>query len=542
MRLILLSAFVDIVCYYERLSHYVTLSAVISASHRVGKPHLGFEFAQAMASFRVEPDVSTYSSLLACCAALKNGSKAVETWDDMLKHGIRPDQVACSSYMWACLEGNKPEVVVEVFQQWREDGTPPGWRQLKPNELKYFSQVTSLYAAEGKWALHRKSLRLQKWIRGRGFDPERLELKELSDLAKDNKGPWIQALRLADPFLPVDESSVKPTAAAFSFAILAHVQLGNLNIARGLAEELPMLEFSHSTVEYATALGACASVKALHPALEILELSKRNGVTLSPQAFTSAITVCGEAGDVDAALRVLRDMISSGIRPNQHTVNSVLSLCASTNRIAGALKLFHSMEPSFNIQPDVICFATMWSILGKHGRWADALEFYLVAESMYEETTWPYAPLVGMGKSLNLQACDGTYHSIDLHNLSTIGGSIVLRGWLLLLREFFESNLLGEHATLYVITGHGKNSPRGQPKLKPAISELLTSGFGKELPFHIRSSNTGQICINIADVVSWFKSGNVDLGLGGPAREEHIVQILTGHTVADLKLIKRITH
>eukprot|EP00889_Picochlorum_renovo_P006916 jgi/Picre1/33946/NNA_001424.t1 len=260
--------------------------------------------------------------------------------------------------MWALLESSRPDLAVDVFEKWKRDGRPPGSSETHSIELEYFHQVSKQLEQEEKWSMHRKALRIQRWMRSQGVKPESIGLRHVVDKGKNSTGLWKQAAMLAKMYLPLDSADLLPSVAAYSFAIIGYHRLRDEAKGLELAREFEKLEMQRSTAEYATALNACAHINALEPALKLIKRARGSGVKLSPQAFTSAISICSARGSADSALWLLREMTSS--------------------RVSGALKLFQSMEASFGVKPDMVCFATMWEILGARGNWWEAAIFILL--------------------------------------------------------------------------------------------------------------------------------------------------------------------
>ena len=509
----------------------ITWNAFITACQRLRKPRVGFEFGDAMRAMDVPMDVNTYSSLLACAAAIRDGDLVMHTWKSMIGDNVRPDRIVCGGYMWALLESGRPELAVGVFEHWKRDGRPPGSTETHCIELEYFHQVSKELEHEEKWSMHRKALRIQRWMRSQGVKPESVGLRHVVDKGKTSTGLWKQAAMLAKMYLPLDSADLLPSVAAYSFAIIGYHRLRDEARALELAREFENLEMQRSTAEYATALNACAHINALEPALKLVKRARGSGVKLSPQAFTSAISICSAKGSADSALWLLREMTSSGIRPNQHTINCVLTVCGATDRVSGALKLFQSMEASFGVKPDMVCFATMWEILGVRGQWWEAALFYLVGEHSVEASTWPYCRFIGS---------NGNLTSIDLHLFSVVGSKMVIRIWLLLLRDAYRRDSLPDSVTFSIITGRGKNSPGGQSRLKPSIEEFLSDGLGVRIPWYVDKANKGQICIKSLDLKAWFENEMSCIGLGALADEDVILKICSNEMCADLLVLQQV--
>jgi pentatricopeptide repeat protein len=515
----------------------ITWNALVSSSNKLNRPNLGLAFYEAMKKSDASLDTSTYSSIFSCYASLKDSSKLTRVWNEMLSRKVRPDSVVSSSYIWACLEGGDPENALQFFLQWRAEGTPPGWKDVEINKLVYFSEIQGEYAFLGKMTMHRKALRIQRWLRSIGVKPESLKLQDLEERSKTERDKvWVQAAKLARPFLPPKDSELSPTPAAYGYAILACKKLGQrTDLACNLANELANIKFSNSPVEFAAAIGACAAINSLDVALSILKKANASGVSLSHHSFTSALAICAEVEDVSSALWILREMKSSGIKPNAYTMNCVLSICATTGRVAGALKLFKSLEATFEVKPDLICFATMWEMLGKYERWQDALTFFLVAEKVLDSRSWPFLFLGGQRKN------DEDVLPLNLHNLSTIGASVVLRGWILLLYNLRMNTTNSRKDSMFVvITGTGKSSHGGQSKLKPSVLRTLHSIFRNGDGAHFDESNPGQICIPVSFIDNMKMSDIERLGLGDRDQQETMLAFLYGHESPGMKDIETI--
>eukprot|EP00889_Picochlorum_renovo_P006915 jgi/Picre1/33945/NNA_001423.t1 len=117
---------------------------------------------------------------------------------------------------------------------------------------------------------------------------------------------------------------------------------------------------------------------------------------------------------------------------------------------------------------------------------------------------------------------------------------MVIRIWLLLLRDAHRRGSLQDNQRLAIITGRGKNSPDGQSRIKPSIEEFLSEGLGVRIPWYVEKANKGQICIKSADLKSWFENEMSSIGLGSPADEDVILKICRNSTNADLTLLQQV--
>lgn len=459
-------------------------NAVITACLRCGHPQKGFSFEKAMHTMKVPLDAATYSSLLSCCSSLKDASRAQELWERMLEDGLRPDRIACSSYMWAVVCGGKPELAIDLFEEWQESGEIPTMtktmrqrsatagalllkhprssdrhqqqrkqgngagtasnakQQLERdtsinNKAKSsqptFEELCRALARRGKWTESRQALQLQHWMRNHGVDPSTLLIDDLNSLAARDKGKWSMAARLVSSVAPVPVVALPPDAPATCFALTAYGQLGRHKEAQALAEKLMEMDMPAETVIYTSALGACGEAGAAHAALHLLSRARAAGVVPEPQGYTAAISACLPGGHADLALRVLCMIQEDGHRPNEIMLNALLGVCCSAMDVDTALDIFHKLESEWGIVPGNIAYNTVEETLSRVGRYADALVFLCVARAQGFIDPGILSGIQGIWSS------SGS-NSLDLHGLTVPVAQAVTRGWLLSLKRRIMKN------------------------------------------------------------------------------------------------------
>lgn len=511
---------------------------VITAAVRCNRPDLGFAFAAAMRKMGCPLDTATHSALISCSAGLRDFDAAQRQWDTMLRDGIMPDCIACTSFMWACLCSGKPQAAVDFFETWRREGKPLGWdiglaagkRTADATNIptpNTFSEMCTALLKGGRWDLSRAALQHQRWIKTQGEDPRNFSLEQLRAKAAIRGGRWAQASALADAAIKVPPPAVPPTpdSVSLSFAITAYSQLNDTPRALQLADELASSDLPLHSSMFSTALDGCAAAGALDAALKLLRRARAAGLRPDQAAYGAAITAAAPRGSVSAALMILEWMIEDGVTPNIIVLNSILSVCTSAGDAEAGLAVFWRMEGEFGVAPDAICFATVCEVLAKAGRWGDAVRAMLVSEATEAYTETSRGPPL-----LKLCALDPPASSLDLHGLSVAAASAVLRAWLLAMAQSpaVASGALDD-ISIVIITGKGRNSKEGVPRLRPSVEELLKTGLGVHLAFAVPSANPGCLEINGAAFRQGLAQPGIDFGFGGQGETDAVWKLVVGH-------------
>ena len=541
---------------------------VITAAVRCSRPDLGFEFGSAMRQMGCCPDAATYSALLSCAAALRDGPAAHRQWQNMQDDGVLPDCIACTSYMWACICGGEPQSTIQFFESWRQNGKPPGWDpSLAPPAGKYnlnaaigrtsgmgafssvsaaiprastlspgsltFSQICSAVMRSGRWEASRSALQLQRWIKNQGGDPRVLSLDQLRMKAAEKGGRWVHVVAVAEDLakLPKPPSPFPPDAVAIAFAVTSYSQLGERKMARQLADELAAMDLPLESTIFSTALDGCGVAGNIDAAMKLLRRARAAGLRVDRAAYGAAIMSAAQDGNVATAMNVLRWMLDDGVFPNIIVINSVLSVCVAAGDADTALNVYWRMESEWGITPDAIACATLCEVLGKNGRWGEAVQIMALAESSgLKLLKEPYYPT----RVLEMGAKDPPSLSIDLHGFSIAGAGVVIRAWLLLLQRSPAVAGGGLDAKLAtIVTGRGRNSKEGVSRLRPFVEELVGGGgwgasLGHRLSFVVPQNNPGCLEIPVSVLREEIAHPELDLGLGGEKEMNFLWKILTG--------------
>lgn len=520
----------------------ITWNAFINASVKSNNPKLAFAFREAMKSMGIPADVPTHSSLLSAAAALKDIDLILRQWNEILEvDRLQPDPIACSTFMWACLTAGHPELAAEVFEKWREDGSPPCPKECQnhPGNLSYASVVRSCVKS-GRWKEAKSAVYYQRWLRLQGIDPENLYVEDLKVKAKTQRGNWENALKAyyeAEKMLP--HVPGPPDGVSVAFAVTAYGQLGDMQRAHGLAEELADMELPSTSIAYCTAIDACGSTKAGGPAMRLLRRAKNLQLRLDPSAYTSALTAIAETGEVTNALHILDLLLQSGGRPNPIICNATLNVCAGAGDAVTAMHIFDRMRQDWRLQADEVTMATLVEVLGKTGQWGSAIRLMAALEREGVYRVARPGMDIDFGFICSFMEGISPLSTLDLHGATTIGTCVVLRAWFLLLKysdrdKYWE----GDALTIFrVVTGRGKNSKDGVSKIRPTVIEFLESN---NIGFTSPSDNPGALVLDTPTVIGWINDPDTGIGLEGGKEEEMDIWLeISGHKKRSLSSICR---
>ncbi|KAG9459069.1 hypothetical protein H6P81_003577 [Aristolochia fimbriata] len=125
----------------------------------------------------------------------------------------------------------------------------------------------------------------------------------------------------------------------------------------------------------------CGSVRSARQIFDTME--EKNVVTWS--AMMSAYGIHGHGRK---ALELFPLMLQSGILPNRITFVSVLYACSHAGLVTEGKRWFNSMREDYSIQPDVKHYTCMVDLLGRAGRFGEALELMDTMAVEKDEGLW----------------------------------------------------------------------------------------------------------------------------------------------------------
>ncbi|KAM6568413.1 hypothetical protein CsatB_016398 [Cannabis sativa] len=138
-----------------------------------------------------------------------------------------------------------------------------------------------------------------------------------------------------------------------------------------------------------TMYAKCGSIAEAHKTFS----SMKSMDSISWNAIISAYALHGHG---KKAVSLFKDMKREGFYPDQITTLAILQACSYSGLLETGLSLFSEMEPKYGIRPVVEHFACMVDLLGRAGRFPEAVDF--IKSSPFTDSILLWRTLVNVCK------------------------------------------------------------------------------------------------------------------------------------------------
>ncbi|KAF3668682.1 Pentatricopeptide repeat-containing protein [Capsicum annuum] len=174
-----------------------------------------------------------------------------------------------------------------------------------------------------------------------------------------------------DLFFKMVDEGVKPNGLTVVSALSACARTGALEAGRKIRDSITNSGL-HLNVAVGNALldmyAKCGYIESA--SLVFSGLKEKDIRTWSIMIWGWAIH-----GHVDKALRCFEQMRSTGIKPDGVSVLAVLTGCSHAGRVDQGLQIFDGMRREWSIEPTMKHYAVVVDLLGRAGRFDEALKF-----------------------------------------------------------------------------------------------------------------------------------------------------------------------
>ncbi|MCD7451405.1 hypothetical protein HAX54_011713 [Datura stramonium] len=174
-----------------------------------------------------------------------------------------------------------------------------------------------------------------------------------------------------DLFFKMEEEGTKPNGLTVVSALSACARTGALEAGRKIHDSITNNELRLNTVVANALLDMyvkCGYVESAN--LVFSGLREKDIRTWSIMIWGWAIH-----GHVDKALRCFGQMRLAGIKPDGVSFLAVLTGCSHAGRVDQGLQIFDSMQHECSIEPTMKHYAAVVDLLGRAGRFDEALKF-----------------------------------------------------------------------------------------------------------------------------------------------------------------------
>ncbi|XP_023005935.1 pentatricopeptide repeat-containing protein At2g33760-like isoform X1 [Cucurbita maxima] len=162
---------------------------------------------------------------------------------------------------------------------------------------------------------------------------------------------------------------IVPDKVALVTVVYACAKLGAMNKARAIHDYINGTRFCLDVILGTAMIDMYAKCGSVDLAREIFDqMQMKNVIT-----WSAMIAAYGYHGQGGKALKLFPMMLSSGILPNRITFVSLLYACSHAGLIEEGQRFFASMWDEYGVRPDVKHYTCMVDLLGRAGRFDEAL-------------------------------------------------------------------------------------------------------------------------------------------------------------------------
>ncbi|XP_039121799.1 pentatricopeptide repeat-containing protein At1g10910, chloroplastic isoform X1 [Dioscorea cayenensis subsp. rotundata] len=308
-------------------------NSVLGCLVRNAKFEKSMELFDQMKDDGLQPDLVTYSTLLAGCAKIKYGYiKAMHLVQELENNGLHKDSVIYGTLISICASNNLSEEAEAFFQQMLDEGCCPN--------IFHYSSLLNAYSLDGNYTKAEKLVEsmnssgvapnkvilttlLKVYAKGGLFEKGRKLLTELEDLgfAKDEmpycvlmdnlaKSGDVQAAKAI--FSEMRGKGVKIDGYSYSIMISALCRSGQLKEAKQLAKDFEASYAKYDLVMLNTLLRAYCNAGDMENVMQMMR--KMDELSISPDWNTFHILIkyfCKEKL-YHLAYRTIEDMNKRG--------------------------------------------------------------------------------------------------------------------------------------------------------------------------------------------------------------------------------------
>ena len=284
----------------------------------------------------VKPDNVTFSTMISCARMSFLPEEAVKWFEKMSSFGCDPDDVTYSAMIDAYGRAGNGDMAFSLYDRARTEK----WR-IDPVT---FSTLIKIHGQSGNYD---GCLNVYEEMKAIGAKPNLVIFNTLVDAMGRAKRPW-QAKKIYQEMI---SSGFTPNWATYAALLRAfgRARYGDdcLNVYKEMREKGMQL----NVILYNTILSMCADVGYTDEAIAIFEDLKSSETLPDSWTFSSMITIYSCSGQVEEAEAMLNEMLEAGFEPNIFVLTSLIQCYGKAKRIDDVVRTFNQLL-DLGISPD----------------------------------------------------------------------------------------------------------------------------------------------------------------------------------------------
>ncbi|XP_010252754.1 PREDICTED: pentatricopeptide repeat-containing protein At4g16390, chloroplastic [Nelumbo nucifera] len=285
----------------------------------------------------IKPDNVTFSTIISCARICSLPNKAVEWFEKMPQFGCNPDDVTYAAMIDAYGRAGNIDMALSLYDRARTEK----WRI----DLVTFSTLIRIYGMSGNFD---GALNVYEEMKALGVKPNLVIYNTLLDAMGRAKRPW-QAKSL---YKEMTTKGYSPNWTTYAALLRAYGRARYAEDALNVYREMKEKGLELNVVLYNTLLAMCADLGYTDEAVQIFEDLKRSQ-TCEPDSwtFSSLITIYSCCGKVSEAEGMLNKMLEAGFEPNIYVLTSLIQCYGKANRTDDVVRTFDRLL-EMGITPD----------------------------------------------------------------------------------------------------------------------------------------------------------------------------------------------
>ena len=302
-------------------------------------------------SHSLEPDLISWSTIIAAYAQHGYADRALELFQTMQEQGIKPDRVSYLSILKACCCVGAVSLGKVMHDQIISSG--------HQSDVAVGNTLIDMYIKCGSLEEAQKVF-------------EHLPQRDVVSWAAIIAGfsEHGRGFLAIDCFQKMCEAGLEPDRVTFLFLLKACGSVGATRKGRVIHEHVVRSALDMNVVVGSTIIdmyAKCGSFKEAHRALKLLP--NRNTVS-----WNALIGGYSDRGNYKMAMQCLENMLKEGLHPTGSTYTSILTACSHTGYIQDGYMHFEAMTKMHAIAPTTDHLFCIVDLLSRSGRLHEAKE------------------------------------------------------------------------------------------------------------------------------------------------------------------------
>lgn len=286
----------------------------------------------------IKPDDITFTTIISCARQCSLPTKAIEWYEKMPAFGCTPSKFTRSAMITSYWRAGQSDKAVELYNQ---------ARNMKGQLFEgAFGSMISIYVGSGNFD---GALNLFEEMKALGVRPNLVTYNTLLNAMHKAERPW----QVKTIYTEMCKSGVVPDRYTYVVLIRAYSKGRYSNDALSVYQKTKEEGMQLDVILYNMLLSMCADVGLVKEAEEIFDEMKKlpEGCRPDDWTYSSIITAYSCSGQVSMAEQMFNEMLDAGFRPTIFVLTSLIQ-CYGTAEQTDSIMRVIDMLPEYQVQPD----------------------------------------------------------------------------------------------------------------------------------------------------------------------------------------------